>query len=353
VGAIEWAESGRLPDPLVRLGIRRLLRQRLRALRRAERLAGPVPPAWLEALRRGPIAPVPGLANAQHYEVDAGFFESVLGPRLKYSACLWPEGVRSLDRAEEAMLALTCARARLEDGMRILDLGSGWGSLALWIAERYPRCSVLALSNSKGQRELVAGRAARRGLANLRCVTADVNGFAPGERFDRVVSVEMFEHARNWELLLARVAQWLEPEGRLFLHVFCHRRYSYPYEDRGRGDWMARNFFTGGIMPSWDLVRAFDRHLEVEERWRVDGRHYRRTADAWLRNLDAGGEGLERALEATYGGAEAPLWRRRWRLFFLACSELFGFRGGAEWHVGHYLLRPRIDGRSRTHYRGA
>jgi cyclopropane-fatty-acyl-phospholipid synthase len=256
----------------------------------------------------------------------------VLGPRRKYSAGLFEPG-DDLAAAEERMLALSCARAGIEDAMRVLDLGCGWGSLTLWLAERYPRARILAVSNSKAQREYVLGECARRGLDGVEVVTADVNRFEPAGRFDRVVSVEMFEHARNWERLLGRVARWLEPDGRLFLHVFCHRSTPYFFEAEGASDWMARHFFSGGMMPSADLLAGLERDLRVEEGWRVSGLHYARTAEAWLANLDAA---RERVLPIL--GSERAFGR--WRLFFLACRELFAFRGGAEWHVLHARLAP-------------
>jgi cyclopropane-fatty-acyl-phospholipid synthase len=336
VRGIALAEAGLVPDPLVRLGIRRMLRARLRELDGQD--AAAAERELSASMRSGPLALVPELANRQHYEVDAELFERVLGPNLKYSCALWPDGVESLGAAEAAMLALTCERAGIEDGMRILDLGCGWGSLSLWVAERFPHAQVLAVSNSKPQRELILRRARERGCRNLEVVTADVNEFDPGERFDRVASVEMFEHVRNWEGLLGRVAEWLAPEGRLFVHVFCHRSRAYAYEDRGPGDWMARTFFSGGLMPSFELLPRCARGLALEQSWRVSGLHYQRTCEAWLRNLDAAREELRPALWRSYGGEDAELWRRRWRLFFMACSELFGFRRGEEWGVGHYRL---------------
>jgi len=341
---IDLAEAGWIPDGAIRLGIRRMLRERLREVTaegcegRTQRKA-----ALIEQLAAGPIAVSPEAANEQHYEVEPGFFEQVLGPHLKYSCGWWGPGVRDLAGAEEAMLRLTARRAGLRDGMRVLDLGCGWGSFGLWAAERLPGSRVLAVSNSKLQREWIAGRAARRGLRNLEVRTADVNDFDPEERFDRVVSVEMFEHVRNHDLLLARIAGWLRPGGRLFVHHFCHREAAYPYEDRGDGDWMARHFFSGGLMPSEDWLLHFPAHLGVERRWTVSGRHYRETCEAWLRNLDTRRGTVAPALERTYGSEGVELWRRRWRLFFLACAELFGFRGGEEWRVAHLRLAPRSE----------
>ena len=334
------AESGWLPDRLVRLGIRKLLRERLREL---GRLSPSDAAATLAGLERSPVALLPELANRQHYEVDPELFERVLGPHLKYSCGYWPLGVVTLEAAEAAMLALCAERAEVRDGMRVLDLGCGWGSLSLWLAERYPRARVLGVSNSKRQRDFILERARRRGLANLEVVTADANRFEPEGRFDRVVSVEMFEHMRNWGALLARIERWLEPGGKLFVHVFCHRAATYPFEDRGPGDWMARHFFSGGMMPSQDLLPRVAGGLALEERWRVSGEHYHRTSEAWLARLDRERDAVRPALERTYGPADAELWLQRWRLFFLACAELFGFRRGEEWFVAHYRLARRTE----------
>jgi cyclopropane-fatty-acyl-phospholipid synthase len=308
-----------LADPILRAGIRAACARRLAHERRHPR-AG-----WLDELRASPIAVETAAANAQHYEVEPELFRLVLGPRRKYSCCWWPAGVDTLAAAEEAMLALTCERAGIEDGMEILDLGCGWGSLTGWLSERYPAARILSVSNSGAQRETIAARR----LPNVEVVTADANVFEPGRRFDRVVSVEMMEHTRNWAALLARVASWLEPGGKAFVHVFAHRALSYPYED----GWMARNFFTGGLMPSHDLMLAFQDDLAVSERWALNGRHYQRTADAWIENLDA-----SRAAVRDLVGASG-YWR--WRAFLLACSELWGYSGGDEWLVSHYLLAPR------------
>ena len=337
--AVELAERGFVPDPVLRIAIRQLVRRRLaeEAAREAHAPAGVVP-AFVEELRRSPVALVPDLANRQHYEVPARLFELALGRRLKYSACWWPPGVSTLDDAEERMLALTAERAGLADGQRVLDLGCGWGSLSLWIAERFPASRVLAVSNSKPQRELILARAARLGLANVDVRTADANDFDPGERFDRILSIELFEHLRNYERFLGRVAGWLEPAGRLFVHVFCHARYAYPFDagEGGSNDWMARNFFTGGLMPSRDLLLHFQRDLVVEASWTLSGDHYQRTAEAWLANLDARRAEAEALFVGTHGVAGARRAVQRWRMFFLACAELFGHHGGSEWGIAHY-----------------
>ena len=340
--AMSMVEAGRVPDWLVRLGIRGLIRRRLAELRRPD-TGGPdgVRRSLVAELKRSPIAFVPEVANEQHYEVPTAFFEKVLGPRMKYSSALWPHGVDRLDQAEDAMLELTGERAELEDGQAILELGCGWGSLTLWMAERFPGSRIVAVSNSRTQREFIEGACAARGFRNVEVRTADMNDFDTGETFDRVVSIEMFEHMRNYEELMGRISGWLKPGGKLFVHVFCHRDYPYPFEDRGPGDWMARYFFTGGLMPSLGLLPEFQRDLRLEADWRVDGRNYGRTAAAWLWNMDRNVEAVRRDLARTYG-QEAERWRNRWRLFFMAVEELFDYRDGQEWLVAHYRFeRPR------------
>jgi cyclopropane-fatty-acyl-phospholipid synthase len=331
---LDLVERGWIPDPLVRHGIRRLLAQRIRDIH-----ADPDSTTDLiEEMRRSPLAIATDSANEQHYEVPPAFFEMVLGSHLKYSCCAWPKGVSNLDDAEAAALELSCSRARLEDGQRVLDLGCGWGSLSLWIARRFPRSRVTAVSNSAPQGEFIRRRAADLGLDNLEVVTADMNHFEPEGVFDRIVSVEMFEHMRNQERLLERVAGWLAADGRLFVHVFCHRSRPYLFEDSGPNDWMARHFFTGGLMPSEHLLEELPSPLRVERRWRLDGRHYEKTALAWLANMDRQRAEILEIFKPVYG-RDAERWIHRWRMFFLACAELFGHRKGEEWYVSHTLWR--------------
>lgn len=330
--AIRMAERGLVPLAALRLGVRRLLARRLSDAERGLSLD-----AFSEELRRSPVALVPERANEQHYELPPEFFEAVLGPALKYSGAYWPAGVSSLAQAEEAMLSLTSERALLEDGQSILELGCGWGSLTLHMARRLPNARITAVSNSAPQRRFIESRAPE----NVRVVTADMNELRLSERFDRVVSVEMFEHMRNYGELLRRVRAWMTDDARLFVHVFCHARYAYPFETEGPGDWMGRHFFTGGIMPSFDLFSRFDDDLELEGSWPVAGTHYQRTARAWRHNLEDRRADVVPILREAYGD-EAPRWYHRWRLFFLACEELFGYRGGQEWLVGHHRFRPRL-----------
>lgn len=343
-GPIGWAEMGLVPDRVIRAGIRRLNRQRLEDIhaddiqQAARDLSG-----FVEHMKSAEVAPVPDLANQQHYEVPEEFFGLVMGKHRKYSSCFWDRGTRTLDEAEELALRKTCAHAGIENGMKVLDLGCGWGSLSLWIAEQYPHCKVVAVSNSNSQREYITVQAQARGLSNIHVITCDMNVFDTGQRFDRIVSVEMFEHMRNYPELYRRISTWLKPGGRFFKHIFCHRRCAYAFVDQGSSDWMSRHFFSGGIMPSDDLPLRFQQDLRLVRQWRWDGRHYEQTANAWLANLDAAKAQVMPILARTYGKENADQWFGRWRIFFMACAELFGHDNGQEWYVSHYLFERQED----------
>lgn len=335
--AMEWVWPG---DFLVRRAIRGLNRSRLAELGQGG-VEGQLrrKQALVDQLRSSPLALLPEQANEQHYEVPAAFFEATLGPHLKYSSGYWPDGVTTLEDSERAMLELYLERAELQDGQRILDLGCGWGSLSLFLAERFPASRILGVSNSASQRAFILGRAAARGLTNLEIWTCDINRLElPGAEFDRIVSIEMLEHLRNYAQAFQLLGRALKPGGKLFLHVFAHREYAYTFDPRGQGgvagDWMEREFFSGGTMPSFDLFAHFCGPLQIEAQWAVSGDHYRRTADAWLDQMRRRRAQLVPLLRQTYGRS----WRRYWlgwQLFFLACSELFGYQRGQQWCVHH------------------
>jgi cyclopropane-fatty-acyl-phospholipid synthase len=340
--ALQITERGIVPDSLVRSGIRRLVRQRLNEISNSDPAAAAErAEAFVAAMRAAPVALLTEKANEQHYEVPSEFFGQVLGRRRKYSCAWWPDGVKDLDAAEEAALAATAERAGLSDGQRILELGCGWGSLTLWMAERFPAAQITAVSNSRSQRAHIEAEVQQRGLRNVQVITANVAELRLERRFDRVVSVEMFEHLRNWPEMFRRVAGWLVPGGRFFMHVFVHRGTPYAFEVRDDSDWMAQHFFSGGMMPSDDLALRFQDHLALRSRWRWDGTHYARTAEAWLANMDARRAAVWPILVATYDAERAGLWWMRWRLFFLSCAELFSHDEGREWWVSHYLFEPR------------
>ena len=340
--AIEWTEKGRIPDALVRAGIRRLLRQRLGEIGAGDAArAAELSEAFVAALRDAPLALLTHKANEQHYELPPSFFDAVLGAHRKYSSGWWPDGVNDLDEAEAAALEATCQRAELGDGQDVLELGCGWGSLTLWMAGRFPGSRIVGVSNSHAQRAFIEAEAVRRGLRNVQVITCDINEFATDRHFDRVVSVEMFEHLRNWPEAFARVSRWLKVDGRFFMHVFVHRSTPYAFESRDASDWMSQHFFSGGMMPSDDLALRCQDDLRVLGQWRWDGTHYARTAEAWLANMERRRPAVSRALEQAYGSDEAALWWVRWRLFFLSCAEMFAYDNGQQWWVAHYLFDAR------------
>ncbi len=340
----QWAERGLIPDGLLRFGIRRQCAARLsdenaigiEATAERQRTR-------IDELRKSPIAIETDAANAQHYELPPPFFQLCLGKNLKYSSCYWDETTPDLDAAEARMLAIYGERAELADGQAILELGCGWGSLTLWMAAKYPSARITAVSNSRPQREFIEARAKERGLENIAIITTDVNQLSLDEaQFDRVVSIEMFEHMRNYEHLLQRVGSWLKPGGKLFVHIFCHKTLAYPFETAGEDNWMGRHFFTGGLMPAADTLLHFQKHIQIEERWLLPGTHYEKTANAWLENQDRNGEQVMAILTEAYGVEQAKLWNQRWRMFWMACAELFGYADGSEWLVAHYRFARNV-----------
>ncbi len=336
---IKLAEKGFLPDSLIRLGIKRLCSQRLlQATSFSDADMEKEHAAWIDVLKKSPIALVPEKANEQHYEVPPRLFELVLGKNLKYSSGFWPEGVSSLDQSESAMLELTAERAGLFDGQDILELGCGWGSLTLYMAAHFPKSKITAVSNSNDQRQFIEERCRQLKLENISVITADMNDFNAEGLFDRVVSIEMFEHMRNYEKLLGRVNTWLKKEGKLFVHIFSHQKVAYPFEDKDDADWMAREFFSGGQMPSHRLLMSFPEQMKIEKDWRVSGTHYEKTSLAWLQKMDKNKAEVIELFKKTYGEEDASSWFQRWRIFFMSCEVLFGYNHGSEWGVSHYLF---------------
>lgn len=333
---IQAFEGAPVPDLMRRAAIQFLVANARRQLSAAPADANA---AFAREMAERPIAEHTRAANEQHYELPAAFFEKVLGPQLKYSSCLYGPGVEDLAAAEEHALSETAAHADLQDGQDILELGCGWGSLSLWMARALPNAKITSVSNSASQGEFIRARARAVGLTNLTVITADMNDFAAPSAFDRVVSVEMFEHMANWRALLTRVKGWLRPDGRAFIHVFTHRTTPYRFNVEDEADWIAHHFFSGGVMPGHGLMGQFPDLFEVEADWRWSGQHYERTALEWLENFDRNDAAIRDVLQDVYGDA-AGLWRRRWRLFFLATAGLFGHRGGEEWGVSHYRLKP-------------
>jgi cyclopropane-fatty-acyl-phospholipid synthase len=334
--AVDLAEKGYLPEWLMRFGMRRLLGKRLKKESSGgEEHQKEILSKFLEA----PVAINTDEANEQHYALPPEFMEIALGSRLKYSSGYWPENVHSLDDAEIAALELVAERAQLSNNMSILELGCGWGSFSLWAAERYPDSTIVSISNSPQQRDYIEKKAARLGFKNLKVITADINTFSIKDTFDRVVTIEMLEHVRNHAHVFKQISDWLKPNGRLFVHVFSHRQYAYPFEVDGDNDWMARYFFTGGIMPSHDLFRNYSQHLEIEKDWQLSGIHYQKTLDAWLHKMEMNKPEVLKIFKETYGVDNARIWFHRWRMFFMACSELFGYSKGTEWGVSHYVFR--------------
>ena len=338
---IELAEKGIVPDYFIRQGIVRNCENRLNNenVSNTEKISSKKQ-IWIEQMKESPIALVPEKANEQHYEVPPAFFENVLGKHLKYSSGYWPDGVNSLDESEESMLELSFERAQLANGDSILELGCGWGSLTCYMASKLPNSKIIAVSNSKDQKEHILNRCKNQGLDNIEVITADMNDFETENKYDRVVSIEMFEHMRNYKKLLSKISSWLNDDGKLFIHIFTHQSVVYPFENQGEADWMAREFFSGGMMPSHDLLLHFQDDLIIEDVWRMSGTHYEKTSLAWVNKMDANKHSIMKIFLKTYGD-DAKLWFQRWRIFFMSCEKLFGYNNGSEWGVSHYRFNKR------------
>lgn len=334
---INMMESGTLPDSVIRAGIRKLCKQRLEEehINDIEAQSEQYD-RFLEELRRSDIAIKTDKANEQHYEVPAEFYLMSLGENLKYSGCLWDEDTKTLSEAEVNMLELYTKRGEFTDGQSILELGCGWGSLTLYLAKKYPNSQITTISNSSSQRAYIESKAREQGLSNIEVITVDINQFETDKTFDRIVSIEMFEHIRNYQQLFKRIEQWLKVDGKVFLHIFCHRYLMYPFEEEGDDNWMGKYFFSGGQMPAADTFLHFQGNLELEKRWLLSGQHYEKTSNAWLENTDKNKESILSVFEKVYGEKEAKIWLQRWRIFFMSCAELFGLHKGNEWLIAHY-----------------
>ena len=338
---IELAEKGIIPDYFIRQGIVRNCENRLNNenVSNTEKVSLKKQ-SWIQQMKDSPIALVPEKANEQHYEVPPAFFENVLGKHLKYSSGYWPDGVNSLDESEESMLELSFERAQLTDGDSILELGCGWGSLTCFMASKLPNSKITAVSNSTDQKEHILNRCKNQGLDNIEVITADMNDFETENDYDRVVSIEMFEHMRNYKKLLSKISSWLNDDGKLFIHIFTHQSVVYPFENQGEADWMAREFFSGGMMPSHDLLLHFQDDLIIDDVWSISGTHYEKTSLAWVNKMDANKDSIMKIFLKTYGD-DAKLWFQRWRIFFMSCEKLFGYNNGSEWGVSHYRFNKR------------
>jgi len=337
--SINWVERGYIPDSIIRKGIKRLLKERLVEISADDaEISSHSKQGFIESMKASVLALSPEKANEQHYEVPAEFYAHVLGEHNKYSCCYWDENTLSLSHAEQKSLELSCEHAELLDGQQVLELGCGWGSLTLWVAQQYPKSHITAVSNSSSQKQYIDDMALRLGLTNVNVITCDMNDFSIDKTFDRVVSIEMFEHMRNWQELFNKVSGWLNDDGKFFMHIFTHRQVPYAFEVKDSSDWMSEYFFTGGMMPCDDLPLYFQEDLNILKNWVWDGKHYEKTSNAWLQRMDDKKQIIMPILEKTYGDDEAQIWWMRWRLFFMACAELFAYDNGQQWHVMHYLF---------------
>ena len=325
------AELGLIPDVFIKTAVRFITKKRLNESGIHENKLNVI-----KSISEGGIAEKTDDANEQHYEVPPEFFKYALGKNLKYS-CSFFDKTDSLDEAEKSMIELYIERADIQEGHDILDLGCGWGSFSLYVAEKYPSVSITAVSNSKDQIAFIQNEAKRRGLFNIKASKMDVNNLDLDNKFDRIVSIEMFEHLRNYKLILNSLNSLLKPDGRLFVHIFCHKELTYFYEIKNSYDWMTKYFFEGGIMPSQDIFKYFDDELEVINQWDVNGNHYAKTCKAWLNNHYKNKDKILDIFDKHYD--KPRIWFNRWRIFFLSCEAFFAINNGREYFVSHYLLK--------------
>lgn len=335
-------EKNLVPDFLIRQGIRNLLKQRIKDETNPDlEVQQQHFMDLLKTFKSSAIAVETKAANEQHYEVPTPFYLHVLGKNLKYSSGYWKKGNTDFDRSEDDMLELTCQRAELKDGMEILELGCGWGSLTLFMAKKFPNANILGVSNSATQRAHIEEMARQRGLSNVKIITADINVFTTDRRFDRIVSVEMFEHMRNHAQLFEKISGFLNEKAKMFIHIFTHKELTYLFEVKDDTDWMSKYFFTGGMMPSDHYLLYFQEHFKIQNHWRVNGTHYSKTSEAWLSKMDQHKDIIMPLFEQTYGKDQAVKWWVYWRIFFMSCAELWGYDHGNEWFVSHYLFEKR------------
>ena len=337
---IKLSEKKLIPDSIIRYGIRTLLRKRIGSLvsiNPETNIQNKID--FIHKMNSSKIALVPELANKQHYEIPANFYKYCLGRHRKYSSCYWEDNTKDLDEAELLSLKLTTQHAKLTNGQNILELGCGWGSLTLWMAKKFPKSKITAVSNSSSQKTHILEQAKKRNLNNISIITEDMNKFNPKTRYDRIVSVEMIEHMRNHRKLFKKINTWLKPGGLFFMHIFVHKTQPYLFEVQDEDDWMSQYFFSGGMMPSEDLPLFFQEDLKIIDQWSWSGKQYEKTANAWLANIDSNKEKVMKTLEKIYGKDNSKKWFQRWRIFFMSCAELWGYRDGNEWKVVHYLFK--------------
>ena len=328
---------GLIPDWILRRGVRSQGKERLNMMNKVD--STKEYSKFINEASTGNIAVNTDDANNQHYEVDSEFFKYCLGKNLKYSCCFWDENTLDLDAAEDNMLEIYSQRAQITDGMSILDIGCGWGSLSLFLAQKYPKSEITGVSNSSSQKIFIDSVASERNISNLNIITRDINDFRAEEKYDRILSIEMFEHTKNTKKLMNLINDWLNPNGLFFMHVFAHKENPYYFDRDQKNAWMAKYFFTGGMMPNHNLFKDLKSNLEYQKSWILSGEHYERTSNAWLDKMDQNKSKILSLFERSNGSSVAKRKFHFWRLFYIACAEIFGYDNGNEWVVSHHLFK--------------